>query len=61
MNKVKSTLLAAAFLGTIIAHVTVPTTLMSSQEQRKRGSRGNGISHSPLQVCAVASIDCNGR
>ena len=38
MNKVKSTLLAAAFLGTIIAHVTVPTILMSSQEQRKRAA-----------------------
>ena len=60
MNKVKSTLLAAAFLSAIIAVVTVPTT-QSSQEQRKRGSRGNGISHSPLQGCAVASIDCNGR
>ena len=55
MNKVKSTLLGVAFLGTIIAHVTVPT-ILSSQERR-----GNGISHSPLQVCAIASIDRNGR
>lgn len=38
MNKVKSTLLAGAFLGTIIALVTVSTTLMSSQEQRKRAA-----------------------
>ena len=38
MNKVKSTLLAAAFLGAIIAHVTVPT-ILSSQEQRKREQR----------------------
>jgi len=38
MNKLKSTLFAAAFLGTIIALVTVSTTLMSSQEQRKRAA-----------------------
>ncbi|MGI8834353.1 MAG: hypothetical protein ACR2IS_17175 [Nitrososphaeraceae archaeon] len=36
MNKVKSSLLAAAILGTIIALVIVPTTLMSSEEQGKR-------------------------
>ena len=38
MNKVKSTVLAAAFLGTITALVTFSTTLMSSQEQRKRAA-----------------------
>jgi formate/nitrite transporter FocA (FNT family) len=60
MNKVKSTLLAGAFLGTIIALVTVSTTLMSSQEQRKRAAEAMAFSL-PLQVCAVANIDCNGR
>ena len=38
MNKVKSTLLADGFFSAIIALVTVPTTLMSSQEQGKRAA-----------------------
>lgn len=39
MNKVKSTVLAAAFLGTITALVTFSTTLMSSQEQSNEQQR----------------------
>lgn len=38
MNKVKSSSLAPAILGVIIALVIVPTTLMSSQEQGKRAA-----------------------
>ena len=59
MNKVKSTPLEAAFLSIIIAVVTDPTT-QSSQEQRKRAAEARYFSL-PLQGCAVASIDCNGR
>jgi len=51
MNKVKSTLLAAAFLGTIIALVTVSTTLMSSQEQRKRAAEAMAFSLPLTGLC----------
>lgn len=39
MNKVKSSLLAAAILGTINALVIIPTTLISFQEQENEQQR----------------------
>jgi hypothetical protein len=60
MNKVKGTILAAAFLSTLIAVVTVTTT-QSSQEQRKRAAEAMVFLTPPLQGCAVVSIDYNGR
>ena len=49
MNKVKSTLLEAAFLSIIIAVVTVPTT-QSSQEQRKRATEAMVFLTPPYSV-----------
>ena len=49
MNKFKSSLLAAAILGTIIARVIVPTTLMSSEEQGKRTAEAMAF-HTPPYI-----------
>jgi hypothetical protein len=51
MNKVKSTLLAAAFLSIIIAVVTVPTT-QSSQEQGKRAAEARYFSLLLTGLCS---------
>jgi hypothetical protein len=60
MKKVKSTLLEAAFLSIIIA-VCYSSDNSVIPRTEKTSNRGNGISHSPLQGCVVASTDYNGR
>ena len=49
MNKDKSSLLAEAILGTIIAVAIAPTTMKSSQEQGKRAAEAIAFLTSPYR------------